>query len=117
MINIPSKSDKERSVILDAFRILAWQQYKQDTGVSGLEGYETFSQEWNAHEVHDKTFTELKDMASELGYSLADLKKIRTDYYQSKNNGISDDSDSTNSISNGASQSYTENENLDDIPF
>ncbi|MDB9315621.1 hypothetical protein PN462_21085 [Spirulina sp. CS-785/01] len=81
MITIPSKSDKERSVILDAFRILAWQQYKQENEVSGLEGYELFESEWKQHEVHGSDLTQLTQLATQLGYSLQNLKQIRQDYY------------------------------------
>ena len=85
MINIPSKSDKQRTLILDAFRVLAWQQYKQENEVSGLEGYELFESEWKQHEVHQHDLTQLTQLATQLGYSLQNLTQIRQEYYEAKN--------------------------------
>ena len=46
MISIPSKSDKQASQLRDSLRVIAWNQYKIDNQVKGLEAYEEFALEW-----------------------------------------------------------------------
>ncbi|MDB9513919.1 hypothetical protein PN499_22215 [Kamptonema animale CS-326] len=86
-ILIPSKSEKNASQLRDALRILAWQQYKSDNPeIKGLEGYEVFEAEWKIHDIQAMNEQELLKLIKDLGYSLADILKVRTDYYIARNN-------------------------------
>jgi len=88
-ISIPCKSEKKASQLRDIFRILAWQQYRTDNKVqSGFEAaqiaYKNFDVEWQEFPVHQMDEAELIKFGKDLGYGIADLLKIRTDYYQNK---------------------------------
>ncbi|MEW6499231.1 MAG: hypothetical protein AB1589_43125 [Cyanobacteriota bacterium] len=85
MISIPSKSNKQLSQLKDAVRILAWQQYKIDNQVKGLEAYEEFSEEWNAHEIHDMDMKQFKALIKSLEYTIPELLQIRSEYYKQRN--------------------------------
>ena len=88
MIRIPSKSQKEKSQLLDALRILAWTSYKSDNKESklkGLELYKVFEEEWLEHEIHALELPELKKfIQEELGYSERELNQIRERHYQNR---------------------------------
>ena len=81
-ITFISRTKKETSTIIDAFRIISWQQFKSEYKVKGLEGYQEFYEAWTVHEIHQMSLNELKELYSDLGYSLSDLVKIRNDYYK-----------------------------------
>ncbi|MBW4680625.1 MAG: hypothetical protein KME19_10970 [Microcoleus vaginatus WJT46-NPBG5] len=85
MISIPSKSDKQLSQLKDAVRILAWQQYKIDNQVKGLEAYEMFAEEWNAHEIQDMDMKGLTKLIKSLEYTTSELLQIRSEYYKQRN--------------------------------
>lgn len=70
----------------DALRIMAWQVYKSENKVRGLEGYEQFLEEWKEHEVHNMDLTKLNKLISGLGYSMNELANIRNEYYSRRNN-------------------------------
>ena len=84
MINIPSKSDKQASQLRDALRILAWQTYKSENKVSGLEGYEAFSAEWTAHEIQKLDLKGLQKFIRELGYTDTEMLQVRAEYYRKR---------------------------------
>lgn len=86
MISIPSKSDKQKSIIVDSIRILAWEQFKIDNNVSGKEHYPTFKEEWDKHEIHSFDFNQLTNFVTELGYTTEELLDKRSQYYQRRNN-------------------------------
>lgn len=93
MIAIPSKSEKECSLLVDGLRILAWQNYKAEykpaegeEQVKGLELYKLFSAEWDSHEVHQMDLPKVQKLVKSLGYSDAEIKEIREDYYSRKSN-------------------------------
>lgn len=81
-INIPSKTEKQRSQLLDALRILAWQQYRIENKVSGLEDYKSFSSEWDEEEIHNSSYKELQKLIKSLEYTEMDLLQIRSEYYR-----------------------------------
>ena len=83
-ITFVSKSTKLMGTIIDAFRILSWQEFKSQYKVKGLEGYQEFFEAWSVHEIHQMSLNELQELYSDLGYSLSDLVKIRNDYYESR---------------------------------
>jgi hypothetical protein len=90
-VNVPAKKitftnkiNKERSLIIDAFRIIGWQEFKSEYKVKGLEGYEEFFKIWSGHEIHKMGLNELQELYSDLGYNLSDLVKIRNDYYSAR---------------------------------
>ncbi|MEH2212919.1 hypothetical protein [Nostoc sp.] len=85
-INILSKSVKRLSQLKDAIRILAWEQYKiENKEVKGLEGYQLFAEEWQAHEIHDMSQAEFDKFIAGLGYTEADLVAERSRYYNKRN--------------------------------
>jgi len=97
MIAIPSKSEKQCSLLVDGLRILAWQaykaQYKPAEGEKKLEGlklYEVFYKEWETHEIHQMDLPKVQKIVKSLGYSEDEIPEIREDYYSRKksyNNG------------------------------
>lgn len=88
-ISIPNRNDKVRSRIIDTFRILAWQEYKNQNKESALKGLELYQQEfqpeWNEHEIHLMSLQELIKLQTELGYSETDLLSIRSEFYRNRN--------------------------------
>jgi hypothetical protein len=84
IIKFINKDDKQRSLIIDAFRVIGWQEFKSEYKLSGLEGYQEFHEVWCIHEIHQMSLNELQVMYSGLGYSLSDLVKIRNDYYAAR---------------------------------
>ena len=108
MISIPSKSDKQKSLLLDSLRILSWTVYKsenKDEKFKGLELYKVFEKEWLEHEVHEMTLPELKEFVKELEYTEKELREIREKYYQNK---------PQNSSASGNSQQYQETAETDE---
>lgn len=85
MISIPSKEDKATSQLRDSLRILAWQQYKIENTVSGLEAYQKFADEWSKHEIQKYNMKELSKLIDKLGYTHEELMDIRSEYYQNRN--------------------------------
>jgi hypothetical protein len=85
-ITFTNKINKEKSLIIDAFRIIGWQEFKSEYKVKGLEGYQEFFEAWSVHEIHQMGLNELQELYSDLGYSLSDLVKIRNDYYSARRN-------------------------------
>jgi hypothetical protein len=83
-ITFISKDKKKINMIIDAFRIISWQEFKSEYKVKGLEGYQEFFEAWSVHEIHQMSLDELGELYSDLGYSLSDLVKIRNDYYAAK---------------------------------
>lgn len=80
-IRLVSKNDKFKSIIIDAFRILSWEQFRSEYKVTGLEGYEKFYELWVNHEVHEMSYIGLQKLYTSLDYTMSDLVKIRNDYY------------------------------------
>ncbi len=115
MIAIPSKSEKECSLLVDGLRILAWQDYKAkykpaegEEPLKGLKLYEVFSAEWDSYEVHQMDLLKVQKLVKSLGYSEAEIKEIRQDYYSRKSNY-------RNGNGNGNNQ-YQESNDSDDNP-
>ncbi|MEY3867541.1 MAG: hypothetical protein RLZZ338_1432 [Cyanobacteriota bacterium] len=78
-----------RSQVIDALRILAWNQYSQENPnqySTILEWYQEFKQIWDVHEFHSMTLTEIMNELP--GYSIETLIKFRIDYYKKKANFI-----------------------------
>lgn len=93
VITFTNKINKEKSLIIDAFRVIGWQEFKSKYKVKGLEGYQEFFEAWSVHEIHQMSLNELQVMYSGLGYNLSDLVKIRNDYYSARrNNDVSQES-------------------------
>lgn len=88
-ISIPNRNDKVRSRLIDAFRILAWQEYKMENKESALKGLELyqkeFQPEWDKHEIHKMSLTELNKFCKEYGYSEQDLISVRGEFYRNRN--------------------------------
>ena len=94
MIAIPSKSGRAASQLRDALRILSWTNYKSDQKEfvgkgkefpSNFELYQAFDDEWKTHTVHEMELAELsKFIFEELEYTLEELNKIRSEYYEGR---------------------------------
>ena len=94
MIVIPSKSGRAASQLRDALRILCWTAYKSEKKElvgkgkefeSNFELYQAFGDEWITHTVHEMELPELKKLIEEeLEYTLEELNKIRSEYYEGR---------------------------------
>ena len=94
MIAIPSKSGRAASQLRDALRILSWANNKSEQKEfvgkgkeypSNFELYQTFDDEWQKHTVHQMELPELtKFIFEELEYTLEELNKIRSEYYEGR---------------------------------
>lgn len=83
-IKFINRNDKLKSMIIDCFRILAWQEFKVEYNAKGLEGYEEFKSIWLTHEIHTMNLNQLQELYSSLDYSYSDLVKMRNDYYAAR---------------------------------
>ncbi|MEG4533031.1 hypothetical protein [Microcoleus sp. D2_18a_D3] len=90
-ITFVSKTSKKRSLLIDALRILAWEEYKSTNkeALKNLEygGYAVFDKEWQAEDIHNKGYEDLLAFAKSLEFSEAELLSIRSKYYAKKTNG------------------------------
>ncbi|MEG4574268.1 hypothetical protein QUA56_16485 [Microcoleus sp. N3A4] len=105
-ITFMSKTAKKRSLLIDALRILAWEEYKATNKeeLKNLEygGYAIFDAEWKVEDIHDKTYEELLAFAKSLEFSEAELLGIRSKYYANKTTAAAGKSNRTsNGNSNG----------------
>ena len=88
-INFPSKSEKKTSLLVDALRIMAWEEYKSSNkdDLKDLEygGYQVFAAEWENEELHNFTYSELVDFCKAIEYTPIELLNYRSEYYAKKN--------------------------------
>ena len=108
MISIPSKSDIQASQLRDSLRVLAWNQYKIDNQVKGLEAYEEFAHEWQNHEIQQMNLKAIQKLIKDLGYSVDEMLQIRSEYYRKREQMNGNASVSVNE---------TQEKNLDEIPY
>ena len=119
MITIPSKSDKQRSILIDAFRLMAWQQFKIDNKIDGkdaaYEAYQKqFGPEWEKHDIHKKDLPSLQKLIADLGYSEEELLEMRSKHYERRDRW----NNSSNGNGNGnGTQPATETVNDEEIPY
>ncbi|MEG4518867.1 hypothetical protein QUB11_28485 [Microcoleus sp. B6-A1] len=108
-ITFLSKTAKKRSLLIDALRILAWEEYKATNkeALKNLEygGYAVFDKEWQAEDIHDKGYEDLLAFAKNLEFSEAELLGIRSSYYAKKTT-------KSNRTSNGNSNVGNANANI-----
>jgi hypothetical protein len=87
-IKFPSKSEKKISLLVDALRIMAWEEYKatNKNDLKDLEygGYQVFAEEWKAEEIHEFTYLELVDFCKAIEYTPIELLNYRSEYYAKK---------------------------------
>lgn len=89
-IEILSLVEKQTSLLVDAVRILAWEQfkvtYKQELRDSRLEygGYALFDQEWKKQPYISMNLEEITAFILSLGYSVNGLLNYRIQYYAKK---------------------------------
>jgi hypothetical protein len=104
-ITFVSKSAKKRSLLIDAFRILAWEEYKSTNkeALKNLQygGYAVFDKEWQVEEIHNKGYEDLLAFAKTLEFSEAELLSIRSKYYAKKTNAATATTPVKNKASNG----------------
>ncbi|NQE38143.1 hypothetical protein [Microcoleus asticus] len=89
-ITFLSKTAKKRSLLVDALRILAWEEYravnKESLKDLSYGGYEVFEAEWKVHEIHQYTYAEIVAFAESLEFAENDLLNLRSNYYAKKSN-------------------------------
>ncbi|MEG4587233.1 hypothetical protein QUA54_18735 [Microcoleus sp. MOSTC5] len=89
-ITFLSKTAKKRSLLLDALRILAWEEYravnKESLKDLSYGGYEVFEAEWKVHEIHQYTYAEIVAFAESLEFAENELLSLRSNYYAKKGN-------------------------------
>lgn len=91
-INIPSVTAKKASLIRDAIRIIAWEQfkldYKQELRDSQLPfgGYELFSEAWQQTDFINMNLEELIKFIEGLGYTANSILNYRSQHYANKSN-------------------------------
>jgi hypothetical protein len=105
-ITFTTQTAKKTSVLIDALRILAWEEYKvtNKEALKDVEdgGYEVFSEEWKAEEIHNFSYWELLDFIKALEYTPKDLLNYRSDYYaKEKSSSYSSQGNQKPSKSNG----------------
>ena len=87
-LNIPSRTGKKLSVLVDAFRILAWEsfrsEYKEDLKDLEYGGYGVFDELWKQHEIHNFSYEEVIAYAKGLEFTEAQLVNLRNNYYAKK---------------------------------
>jgi len=102
-----SKTAKKRSLLLDALRILAWEEYKSTNKetLKNLQygGYAVFEAEWKEETLHNNTYEELLAFAKSLEFTEVELLSIRTTYYSKKNSGATSSPSSTSTATATAS--------------
>lgn len=92
-INFPTKSAKKLSILVDALRIMAWEEYKATNkdALKDLEygGYQVFAEEWKLEEIHKFTYLELVDFCKAIEYTPIELLNYRSEYYAKKKSNSS----------------------------
>ncbi len=87
-LNIPSRTGKKLSILVDAFRILAWEsfrsEYKEDLKDLEYGGYGVFDELWKQHEIHNFSYEEVIAYAKGLEFTEAQLVNLRNNYYAKK---------------------------------
>lgn len=104
-LTIPSKSIKKLTLLVDAVRILAWQEFKTTNkeALKDLEygGYVVFQVEWEQEALHKFTYLELCNyVQNELEYSLNEILNLRSEYYANKRKGSGYSDSKKNSYAN-----------------
>ena len=61
---------------------MAWDTYKRDNNVSGIDGYAQFQTEWLHSEIHQMTLPKLEKFIGSLGYTTEELLETRKRYYE-----------------------------------
>lgn len=89
-ITFLTRTGKKRSILVDALRILAWEQfrseYKEELKDLEYGGYAVFDSLWKEESLHNLSYPELIDYAKELEFSEAQLINLRNNYYAKKGN-------------------------------
>ena len=87
-ISFPSKDQKALTLLVDALRVVAWQEYKATNKeeLKDLEyaGYSVFDAEWKEHEIHGMKYLQLTQMVQDMGYTVNEMLNLRSQYYASK---------------------------------
>ena len=87
-INFPSKDQKALTLLVDALRVVAWQEYKSTNKeeLKDLEygGYSVFEAEWKQHEIHKMKYLQVTQMVQDMGYTVNEMLNLRSQYYASK---------------------------------
>jgi len=91
-ITFRTKSMKVKSILVDALRIIAWQEYKvtNKEALRDIEygGYAVFAEEWEQEEILKFDYQELVNFVTGLEYNVAELLAFRADYYAKKNQSM-----------------------------
>jgi hypothetical protein len=114
-IRFPRKEDKRKGQLLNALRIMAWETYKADhkdykpeNPDDKFELYGKFKSEWELEDIHTKTTEQILEFITDLGYSEAELMRIKNDYYNKQKSFLLSQSEN-NSVYNSANNNYDDN--------
>jgi len=103
-ITFLTRTGKKRSILVDALRILAWEQfrseYKEELKDLEYGGYAVFDSLWKEESLHNLSYSELIDYAKELEFSEAQLINLRNNYYAKKGNAPKANRPNTNGNGN-----------------
>ena len=109
MITIPSKSDKQLSVLVDALRLLAWQQFKLENKeqVNGKDAAfkaykEQFAPEWEEHELNKMDLAGIQKFISKLGYTEEELLEKRSAHYERRSQFNNNNNNNNNGNNNNS---------------
>jgi hypothetical protein len=86
-LTIPSKDQKQASELRDGLRIIAWKDWKsanKKSDLNVLELYEQFAELWKEHDIHSKPLAGVLEFIKSLGYERSEILKIRSEYYQAR---------------------------------
>src|SRR4028118_2034586 len=88
-ITFLTRTGKKRSILVDALRILAWEQfrseYKEELKDLQYGGYAVFDALWKEQEIHSQSYPEIVAYAITLEFSEGELINLRNNYYAKKN--------------------------------
>jgi len=114
-LNIPSRTGKKLSILVDAFRILAWEsfrsEYKEDLKDLEYGGYGVFDELWKQHEIHNFSYEEVIAYAKGLEFTEAQLVNLRNNYYAKKAKTNNSGGNRGNGNGNGNGNVYSNSNN------
>lgn len=93
-----SKNDLALQRLVDAFRLMAWKEYKRayDGDLSPFDLYQVFREAWLKHDIHSKSYEELTKLVEDLGWTVGEMLKSRNEHYERRDawreaNGVGSD--------------------------
>lgn len=112
-ITFLTRTGKKRSILVDALRIWAWEQfrseYKEELKDLEYGGYAVFDSLWKEEPLHNLSYPELIDYAKELELSEGQQINLINNYYAKKGNAPKANGPNGNGNSNGNGKNRNSN--------